>query len=215
MSQQETFQRIHSTGIVAVIRAERGEQLVPVAHALVEGGVDVLEVTYTVPNATEVIRQVTQALGDRALIGAGTVLDQQTAEEAIRAGARFIVSPCVNRDVIRLCRRANILVAPGAFTPTEVVSAWDAGADVVKIFPSDAAGPKHLKALRAPLPHIPMMPTGGVSLENAADVIRAGACALGVGGSLVTKSAVETGDTRTITNLAQQFVDVVRAARSE
>ena len=215
MSTEENLQRIFNTGVVAVIRANSGEQLVPIAHALVEGGVDVLEVTYTVPNATEVIRQVNSALGNRALVGAGTVLDPQTAEEAIRAGARFIVSPCINRDVIRLCRRGNILVMPGAFTPTEVVSAWDAGADVVKVFPSDVAGPKHLKALRAPLPHIPMMPTGGVDLENAADFIRAGACALGVGGSLVKKAAVEAGDTRTTTNLARQFVEAVRAARGE
>ena len=215
MSQSEQLQRILNTGVVAVIRANSGEQLVPVAHALADGGVDILEVTYTVPGATEVIRQVIQSMGSRALVGAGTVLDPATAEEAIRAGARFIVSPCLNREVVRLCRRANVFVAPGAFTPTEVVSAWDAGADVVKIFPSDVSGPKHLKALRAPLPHIPMMPTGGVNLENAAEFIRAGACALGVGGSLVKKSAVESGDFRIITQLAEQFVSAVRIARAE
>jgi 2-dehydro-3-deoxyphosphogluconate aldolase/(4S)-4-hydroxy-2-oxoglutarate aldolase len=213
MTKDEQLSHILGTGVVAVIRASSGERLVPVAHALVEGGVDILEVTYTVPNATEVIRQVIAAVGNRAIVGAGTVLDTDTAEEAIRAGARFIVSPCINRDVIRLCRRGNIIVMPGAFTPTEVVAAWDAGADIIKIFPSDNAGPRHLKALRAPLPHIPMMPTGGVDLENAADFIRAGACALGVGGSLVKKSAVESGNTREITQLAQQFVEVVRHSR--
>ena len=213
MSKEECLKRVLNTGVVAVIRADRGDQLVPLAHALVEGGVDILEVTYTVPNATEVIREVIQSLGDRALVGAGTVLDPTTAEEAIRAGARFVVSPCINREVIRLCRRGNVAVMPGAFTPTEVVMAWESGADVVKIFPSDSVGPAHLKALRAPLPHIPMMPTGGVSLENAADFIRAGACALGVGGSLVKKSAVERGDLQTITQLAKQFVEAVRRAR--
>ena len=215
MSKENVLQRVLNTGVVAVIRGSNSEQLAPVAHALVEGGVDVLEFTYTVPNATEVIRQASQGLSERALVGAGTVLDPATAEEAIRAGARFIVSPCLNRDVIRLCRRAGVAVMPGAFTPTEVVTAWEAGADVVKIFPSDVAGPSHLKALRAPLPHIPMMPTGGVNLENAAEFIRAGACALGVGGSLVKKSAVESGDMRTITQLARQYVEAVRAARAE
>lgn len=215
MSDTEQLQRVLRRGVVAVIRADSGERLVEVAAALLEGGVDVLEVTYTVPQASDVIRRVVTAHGDRALIGAGTVLDVATAEEAIRAGAQFVVSPCVNREVIRLCRRNETLVMPGAFTPTEVVAAWDAGADIVKIFPCDSVGPRHLKALRAPLPHIRMMPTGGVNLENAADFIRAGACALGVGGSLVKKSAVEKGDLRTIRQLAQQFVDVVQRTRAE
>ena len=215
MSKEENLARVLNTGVVAVIRAKSGEQLVPLAHALIDGGVDILEVTYTVPNATEVIRRVIQATGRQALVGAGTVLDPATAEEAIRAGAQFIVSPSINRDVIRLCRRGGIAMMPGAFTPTEVVSAWEAGADIVKIFPSDSVGPAHLKALRAPLPHIPMMPTGGVDLENAADFIRVGACALGVGGSLVKKSAVESGDMRQITQLAKQFVEAVRQARLE
>ena len=215
MSKEENLARLLNTGVVAGIRASSEEQLVPLAHALVDGGVDILEVTYTVPNATEVIRRVIQMTGRQALVGAGTVLDASTAEEAIRAGAQFIVSPCINRDVIRLCRRGGIAVMPGAFTPTEVVSAWEAGADIVKIFPSDSVGPAHLKALRAPLPHIPMMPTGGVGLDNAADFIRAGACALGVGGSLVKKSAVESGDMSQITQLAKQFVEAVRQAREE
>lgn len=213
MSNDQHLQRILNTGIVAVIRASSGERLVEVAHALVDGGVDILEVTYTVPNASDVIRRVIASLGERALVGAGTVVDTTTAEQAIRAGAAFVVSPCTNRDVIRLCRRSQRLVMPGAFTPTEVVTAWEAGADVVKIFPSDSAGPKHLKALRAPLPHIPMMPTGGVDLDTAADFIHAGACALGVGSSLVPKAAVESGDRRTITKLAEQFVAVVQDAR--
>ncbi len=213
MTTDQQLQRIINTGVVAVIRASSGERLVEAAHALVEGGVNILEITYTVPNASEVIRRVISSLGERALVGAGTVLDPQTAEEAIRAGAAFIVSPGTNRDVIRLCRRSQRLVMPGAFTPTEVIAAWEAGADVVKIFPSDSAGPKHLKALRAPLPHIPMMPTGGVDLNNAADFIRAGACALGVGGSLVRQSAVESGDMRTLTKLAEQFINVVQEAR--
>jgi len=214
MTKDEQLTRILNTGVVAVIRASSGERLVEVAAALLEGGVNILEVTYTVPQASDVIRRVIASLGEHAVVGAGTVLDTQTAEEALRAGAQFIVSPCVDREVIRLCRRHETLVMPGAFTPTEVLTAWDAGADIVKIFPSDNAGPKHLKALRGPLPHIPMMPTGGVDLENATDFIRAGACALGVGGSLVKKSAVERGDLRTIRQLAQQFVQTVQQARS-
>jgi 2-dehydro-3-deoxyphosphogluconate aldolase/(4S)-4-hydroxy-2-oxoglutarate aldolase len=148
------------------------------------------------------------------LLGAGTVLDTETARLAILAGAEFIVSPAVNLDVIELCRRYSKPVMPGAFTPTEIVTAWQAGADIVKIFPSDVTGPKYLKALRAPLPQIRMMPTGGVNLETAGDFLKAGACALGIGGSLVEPKAVASGDLKRIESLAAQYVQLIKQFRA-
>jgi 2-dehydro-3-deoxyphosphogluconate aldolase/(4S)-4-hydroxy-2-oxoglutarate aldolase len=208
------LERLLASGIVAVIRAKSGELLVDVAEALLAGGVDAIEVTFTVPKAAEVIEKVADKLGDRILLGAGTILDAETAQVAIAAGAQYLVSPTVNLDVIRFCKRHGKLSLPGALTPTEVVSAWEAGADVVKIFPSDVGGAKYLKALKAPLPQIRMMPTGGVTLETAADFLKAGACALGVGGNLVEQSALERRDFARMTSLAQQFVEIVRTFRS-
>ena len=213
MSKADNLSRVLSTGIVAVIRANSGERLVDVAEALLAGGVEVMEVTFTVPGAVRVLEQVASRLGSKILLGAGTVLDTETARTALLAGAEFIVSPSTNVAVIELCRRYDKLVMPGAFTPTEVVAAWQAGADIVKIFPSDVHGPKYLKALRGPLPQVRMMPTGGVSLETAADFLNAGACALGVGGSLVEPKAVETGDLKRIESLARKFVHVVQKTR--
>ena len=213
MANLSPLQRILDSGIVAVIRAPSGELLVEVAEALLAGGVVAMEVTFTVPKAVQVIEKVADKLGDRIVLGAGTVLDGETARAAILAGAEYIVSPTVNLDVIRMCKRYSKLAFPGALTPTEVVTAWEAGADVVKIFPSDIGGPKYLKALRGPLPHIRMMPTGGVSLETAADFLKAGSCALGIGGTLVEPQAVASGDFARITSLARQFVEIVRQTR--
>lgn len=213
MNKQEQLQRVIEGGIVAVIRASRGEQLVDVAEALLAGGVEVMEVTFTVPGAVRVLEQVASRLGDRVLLGAGTVLDAETARAALLAGAQFVVSPSTHLDVIRLCRRYDKLVMPGALTPTEVVSAWEAGADIVKIFPADVGGPNYLKALRAPLPQIRLMPTGGVDLNTAADFLRAGACALGVGGSLVESSTVRGGHFDRIESLARQFVSLIKETR--
>jgi 2-dehydro-3-deoxyphosphogluconate aldolase/(4S)-4-hydroxy-2-oxoglutarate aldolase len=207
------LQRILDSGIIAVLRAPCGEQLIDVAEALLAGGVEAIEVTFTVPRAVQVIEKVADKLGDRVVLGAGTVLDAETARAALLAGAEYIVSPTVNLDVIRLCKRYSKLVMPGAFTPTEVVAAWEAGADVVKIFPSDIGGAKYLKALRGPLPHIRMMPTGGVTLATAADFLQAGACALGIGGSLVEPQAIECRDFARITSLARQYNDIVRSSR--
>jgi 2-dehydro-3-deoxyphosphogluconate aldolase/(4S)-4-hydroxy-2-oxoglutarate aldolase len=201
--------RVLQCGIVAVIRAQRGEQLVEVARALHAGGVDVMEVTFTVPRAAHVLECVADELGDQILLGAGTVLDSETARTAFLAGAEFIVSPNTDAKVIRLCRRYGKLAMPGAFTPTEVVRAFEAGADVVKVFPCDVGGPGYLKALHGPLPHIPLMPTGGISLENAAAYLQAGACALGVGGSLVEAKTVEQRDFTRIEELARRFRAVV------
>jgi len=208
-------QRILSSGIVGIIRAPDGSRLVDVAQALLAGGVDVLEVTFTVPKAHRVLEQVADALGDKILLGAGTVLDTETCRTAILAGAEFIVSPGTNLDVIRMCRRYSKPVLPGALTPTEVITAWEAGADFVKIFPCDVLGPAHLRALRGPLPHIRMIPTGGVTLETAADFLKAGACALGVGSAMIEAKAVAAGDFARIESLARQYAEIVRQTRGK
>ncbi len=214
MPPQDNTQRLLSSGVVGIIRASDGSRLVDVARALAAGGVDCLEVTFTVPKAHKVLEQVADALGDKVLLGAGTVLDTETCRTAILAGAEFIVSPGTNLDVIAMCRRYSKLALPGALTPTEVITAWQAGADFVKVFPCDVLGPAHLKALRGPLPQVRMIPTGGVSLETAADFIRAGACALGIGSTLVEPKAVAAGDFGRIESLARQYVRIVQETRA-
>lgn len=213
MSQSSLLQRVLDRGIVAVIRAESPDSLVDVAEALVAGGVDVMEVTFTVPRAVQVLEKVSAKLGSRVLLGAGTVLDSETARIAILAGAEFIVSPTVSIPVIDVCRRYSKLAMPGALTPTEVLTAWEAGADIVKIFPSELTGPQYIKSLRAPLPQVRMMPTGGVNLNTAEEFLKAGACALGIGSSLVEPKAVSGGDFKRIESLASQYVEIVERFR--
>lgn len=213
MTKHDDFQRVLDGVIVAVVRSPSSEQLVDVAQALADGGVTNVEITLTVPGALEVIREVRRRLGDHLFLGAGTVLDPESARSALLAGAEYIVTPTLNPDVIRVCRRYGKLVMPGALTPTEILSAWEAGADVVKVFPADIGGPAYLKAIHGPLPQIPLMPTGGVDLDTAAEFLRAGACALGVGGALVEKDALVRGDLDRIRSLAVQYVEVVREAR--
>jgi 2-dehydro-3-deoxyphosphogluconate aldolase/(4S)-4-hydroxy-2-oxoglutarate aldolase len=215
MAHHGVLQQILDSGIVAVVRAPQAEQLVGVARALVHGGVHAIEITMTVPDAIEVLRKVASDLAGEILLGAGTVLDAETARAAILAGAEYIVAPTVNRQVITLCRRYGKVVMPGAFTPTEILSAWQAGADVVKVFPADLGGPNYLKAVLAPLPQVRLMPTGGVDLATAPEFLRAGACCLGVGSALVDKEAIRQRDFDRITKLAQQFVNLVRVTRAE
>src|SRR3982074_3254384 len=200
------LRQILDCGIVAVVRSRDSQQLVEVARALADGGVDVVEITLSVPNALEVLGRVRQALGDRVLLGAGTVLDAETARAVLLAGAEYIVAPTVNLEVIRLCQRYDKLVMPGAFTPTEILRAWEAGADIVKVFPAEVVGPAFFKALRGPLPQVRVMPTGGVDLTKADALLQAGACCLGVGGQLVEPGAVARGDFDRIRELARQFV---------
>lgn len=207
--------RVLESCLVAVIRAESGDLLVDVAEALLAGGVDVMEVTFTVPKAHQVLERVADKLGKRVLLGAGTVLDPETCRAAFLSGAEFIVSPAVNVQVIEMCKRYSKLILPGAFTPTEVVTAWQAGADIVKIFPSEITGPKYLKALHGPLPHIRLMPTGGVNLETATEFLKAGACALGVGSSLVDPKLVAAGDLKKIEGLARQYRQLVNDFRGQ
>jgi 2-dehydro-3-deoxyphosphogluconate aldolase/(4S)-4-hydroxy-2-oxoglutarate aldolase len=206
-------QRMTDAGVVAVVRAPDPGGLVEVVQALADGGVTVAEVTFTVPDAPAVISAAKRQLGDRVLLGAGTVLDAETARTAILAGAEFVVAPTLNVDVIRLCKRYAVPVLPGAYTPTEILTAWEAGADVVKVFPADALGPAYFRALRGPLPQVRLMPTGGVDLATAADFLRAGAACLGVGGQLVDPAAVAARDFARLTALARQFAAVVAAAR--
>jgi 2-dehydro-3-deoxyphosphogluconate aldolase/(4S)-4-hydroxy-2-oxoglutarate aldolase len=214
MSRHEDLSRVLNSGIVAVIRSPSSEQLVEVARALYEGGVDVLEVTFTVPRALEIIAAVRKALGDKVLLGAGTVLDPETARAAFLAGAEFLVSPTVNLDVIELGNRYDKLVMPGAFTPTEILTAWEAGAQIIKVFPADIGGPAYLKTLHGPLPQVRLLPTGGVNLNTIADFLKAGACAVGLGGALVEPKAVQTGDMARIKSLAQQYVEAVKKTRA-
>ena len=210
MSGLKSLRRVLDHKIVAVIRADNGDLLVDVAESLLAGGVEVMEVTFTVPRATRVLEKVADRIGSRILLGAGTVLDTETCRAALLAGAEFIVSPAVNVEVIELCKRYSKPVMPGALTPTEVVTAWQAGADIVKIFPSEITGPKYLKALHGPLPHVRLMPTGGVNLETAAEFLRCGACALGIGSSLVDPKVVAAGDLKKIESLARQYVQIVK-----
>ncbi|MEW4569092.1 bifunctional 4-hydroxy-2-oxoglutarate aldolase/2-dehydro-3-deoxy-phosphogluconate aldolase [Tautonia sp. JC769] len=215
MSREATLKRVLDCGIVAVVRSESGEQLADVVRALADGGVTAAEITFTVPDATEVIRVVRKALGDRIVLGAGTVLDPETARAALLAGAEFLVSPTVNTEVIRLCRRYDKAIMPGAFTPTEVLTAWEAGADIVKVFPADVGGPGYLKALRGPLPQVRVMPTGGVDLTTAQAFLKAGACCLGVGSSMVEPEAIRTGNLDRLRSLAEQYVAIVRKFRGQ
>jgi 2-dehydro-3-deoxyphosphogluconate aldolase / (4S)-4-hydroxy-2-oxoglutarate aldolase len=214
MSRETHLQRVLDCGIVAIVRFTDPGPLVEVVKALADGGVTVTEVTLTVPNALDVIREAKRQLGDRVLLGAGTVLDTETARAALLAGAEFIVAPSINLDVIKLCRRYDKLVMPGALTPTEVVTAWEAGADIVKVFPADIVGPAFFRALRGPLPHVKLMPTGGVDLSTATDFLNAGAVCLGVGGQLIEPKAVAARDFARITALAKQFVEIVQKHRN-
>ena len=214
MKRSDVLQRIRDVGLIPVVRAESAEQAMRTVEAIKAGGVGVLEVTMTVPGAIAVIEQLAKAFGAEAVIGAGTVLDPETADRCIQAGAQFIVSPALNAETIAFCQGQDIAIFPGALTPTEVVRAWNAGADAVKIFPAGAVGgASYLKALKAPLPQIELVPTGGVSLKTAADFIKAGAMALGVGADLVDTKALSEGNDQLITERARQFLEIVSEAR--
>lgn len=215
MNKTEVLKRIRDTGLIPVVRAESSDMAMRAVAALKAGGLDVLEVTMTVPGAIDVIRALSSKYGADSLIGAGTVLDPETAQACIQAGAQFIVSPALNEETIEFCSKQDVAVFPGALTPTEVLRAWKAGADAVKVFPAGAVGgASYLKALKAPLPQIELIPTGGVSLKTAADFIRAGAMALGVGADLVDTQALREGNSALITDRAREFLEIVRLTRT-
>ncbi len=216
MTRDEVAKRIREIGIVPVVRATSAKHAQLAAEAVCAGGIPIVEVTMTVPGAVELIAQLAKTSGAEILIGAGTVLDAETAKRCLDAGAQFIVSPGFDLDTVRFVKQQGTLMMAGALTPTEVINAWKAGSDFVKIFPCGSmGGAKYLKALKAPLPQVLMIPTGGVNLETAADMIRAGAEALGIGGELVSASALASGDIQPITDAAHKYVAIVRETRQE
>jgi 2-dehydro-3-deoxyphosphogluconate aldolase/(4S)-4-hydroxy-2-oxoglutarate aldolase len=213
MTKEENRKRIAEVGIIPVVRASSAHQALLAVDAIREGGISIVEVTMTVPGAIEVIGQLAKTAGSDVLIGAGTVLDAKTAQQCLDAGAEFLVSPGFDASTVKFAREKGILVIPGALTPTEIIMAWNAGGDLIKIFPCGmVGGAKYIKALKGPLPQVPMIPTGGVNLDTAADFILAGAEALGVGGELISASALKSGKTNEITDAARRFVAIVREA---
>ena len=206
---------IERAGVVAVIRLKDPAALASVVDALVAGGVHMLEITMTVPGAVELIRALGPSLPEGFLLGAGTVTDPATARAVIDAGAAFVVSPVLRTDVIAACHKYGVPALPGCFSPTEILTAWEAGADIVKVFPATALGPGYFKDVRGPLPDVKLMPTGGVSIENAGDWIRAGAVAVGVGGALLDAKAIAAGNFSVITANATRIVANVQAARKD
>lgn len=212
LTRSDIVQRIEQAGVVAVVRLTDAGAGREVANALIDGGVTAIEITMTVPRAVDLIAELSRAL-PQALIGAGTVTDPETARLVIEAGAKFVVSPVFRPRMIEACHERDIAVMPGCFSPTEILAAWDLGADIVKMFPATSLGPGFIKDLRGPFPSLKLMPTGGVSRDNAADWIRAGAVAIGVGTAIVEAKAVETRNFGAITANAQAFVNAVRGAR--
>ena len=214
MTKQEVRHQITQVGIVPVVRAASAKQAMMAIEAVCLGGIPVAEITMTVPGAVDLIREVTRSMGSDVLVGAGTVLDAATARQCADAGAQFLVSPGLDYETVDFAKSRDIVMMAGALTPTEVMNAWRAGADFVKIFPcGELGGANYIKALRGPLPQIPMVPTGGVNLETAADFILAGAVALGVGGELVSSAALNAGNTHVICQAARRFIEVVQNAR--
>ena len=212
MQKQEVLQRIKDCGVVAVVRAESAKQAKNIVQACVAAGIVGIEITFTVPGALSIITALKEQYKDgEVLVGAGTVLDAQTARDAILAGADFVVSPALNKELVALCNRYQVAVMPGALTPKEVIEAMEAGADIVKIFPANLYGPKIIKALKGPLPQCELMPTGGVSVENTAEWIKAGAVAVGTGGELT--SGAKTGDYESITRIGKHMISQVAKAR--
>jgi 2-dehydro-3-deoxyphosphogluconate aldolase/(4S)-4-hydroxy-2-oxoglutarate aldolase len=206
---------IRETGVIAIMRAKSSEQLLRAADAIRAGGVRVIEVTMTTPGALSVIEQAVSKYGQDVLFGAGTVLDAESARVAILAGAQFIVSPSFKPALVEICRRYSVPVMPGAYTPTEILTAWECGADMVKVFPAGIGGPALIKALKAPLPQVELVPVGGVNLDTTADFIRAGAAAVGVGSALINQQLLEAGDFAALTERARRFMEEVARGRAQ
>jgi len=211
----ETLSRIVDSGVVAVLRGVPADQLIEIAAALHDGGVSAIEVTADTPDVADLIGEVTGSFDDEVVVGTGTVLDSETARTTLLAGAEFVVSPSLHEDVIETCNRYGAVSAPGVMTPTEAVRGYEAGADFVKVFPAKTVGPDHIGAMKGPLGQIPMMPTGGVDPDNAADYIDAGAFAVGAGGALVDYDAAARGEYETITETAREFTQIVETARTD
>jgi 2-dehydro-3-deoxyphosphogluconate aldolase/(4S)-4-hydroxy-2-oxoglutarate aldolase len=214
VNHQDNLQLIRDAGIVAIMRAQSSDQLLRAADALREGGLGVIEVTLTTPGALGIIEKAVAKYQGGVLFGAGTVLDAESARTAILAGAQFIVAPTFNRGLVELCKRYSTLVMPGAYTPTEILTAWEMGADMVKVFPAGVGGPSFIKAIKAPLPQVDLVPVGGVNLDTTAAFIRAGASAVGVGSALINQDLLDAGDLATLADRARRFVQEVARGRS-
>jgi len=213
MDRTEKLNLIRETGVIAIIRAKSSGQLLDAADAIKAGGVRVIEVTMTTPGALDVVREAALKYGGDVLFGAGTVLDPETARAAILAGADFIVAPTLSLPVVALCNRYGVPIIPGCYTPTEMLTAWEAGADMIKLFPADVGGPGLVRAILAPLPQLQIIPVGGVNLDTAAEFIRQGAAALGVGSSLINQRLLDAGDLAELTRRAAAFVAQVQEGR--
>lgn len=214
MNRKETTARIIDYGVVAVIRMKDTDRLLKVIEAVREGGVKCIEITMTVPGAVEIIRQLSGIVPKDVLIGAGTVINEETAQKVMDAGATFVVGPVLNTKMIAACTNRDTPVLPGCYTPTEISTAWNAGADIIKVFPATTLGPKYFKDLRGPFPDIRLMPTGGVTIDNVGEWIAAGACAVGIGSDLLDKKAIDDGRYEVLTERAARMVTNVRKARS-
>jgi 2-dehydro-3-deoxyphosphogluconate aldolase/(4S)-4-hydroxy-2-oxoglutarate aldolase len=215
MEKRDIFNRMIDEGIIPVVRVTSAQEAMDVSDAIKEGGISLIEITMSVHGALDVIKELTKKYKDGIIMGAGTILDPETARAALLAGAQFIVTPTLNLDVIQMAHRYSAVVVPGAMTPTEILTAWNAGADMVKVFPAaQLGGPEYLKALKGPLPQILLVPTGGVNLQNAGAFIKAGASAIGVGGELVDKKAVKEKKFNVITENARAFLKAIKEART-
>ena len=213
-TKEKAMKLIYDTGLIPIIRVESADIAFKVADAFLDGGVNIIEVTMSVPGAVDVVKQLVEKIGDKVLIGTGTVVDGKMAEEVIKAGSEFIVSPNYSRDLIETAIKHDKPIIPGALTPTEIFDAYTLGADAVKVFPcGTVGGAAYLKAIRGPLPQIPLVPTGGVNLETAGPMLEAGAYALGVGGAITDKKAIKEGKFEVITENVKKFLEIVKAYR--
>ena len=213
MKKEEVLERLTRLGAVAVIRMSDSEKLKRVSEAIHKGGVSAIEITMTTPNALAVIENLSKTMGNEIIVGVGSVLDPQTAIDAINAGAQFVVSPVFKRDIIETVKKLNIPIMPGAFTPTEIQAAYEQGADIVKVFPADIVGMAFFKAIRGPMPYLKLMPTGGVTLTNAGEWLKAGACAVGVGTALLDKKAIDENNFKKLTENAEILVRSIAEGR--
>ena len=215
MNKTQLIEKLLDPGIVAIIRADSSDQLLECAESLVAGGISVMEVTMTTPNAISVIKTVSDALGDRIIMGVGTVLDTETCRMAMLAGAKFVVTPVLRPDVVKMCNRYSVPIACGAYTPTEALTAHEMGADFIKIFPADGLGPGYIKAILAPLPQLRIIPTGGVDVNTAGSFLKAGCVAVAAGSSLVSREILNERDWPALTERARAFVAAVREAKGQ
>ena len=212
-SRNRIVEALKSAGLIAVVRARSTEQAVPLSRALLDGGIRAIEITFSTPNAPKAIKEVIKTFGDEAIVGVGTVIQNEQCQAALDAGAQFVVTPITRTELIPMVQASDRPIMVGAYTPTEAQTAYESGADMVKIFPADGLGPKYIKALRAPLPHLPIVPTGGVNLDTMEAFLKAGCVALGVGSSLLTRTIMEENDWPSLTALARQYSDSLEKIR--